>query len=68
MQRTYPEAHRVGYVSVENLELVQGMDLTQADFGIQIASNGQVWICVNGIAFIRFKPHAATNQGHAPRT
>ena len=26
------------------------------DFGIQIEKDGRIWICVNGAAFIRFKP------------
>ena len=26
------------------------------DFGIQIAKDGRVWICIDGVAFIRFKP------------
>ena len=26
------------------------------DFGIQISVDGRVWICVDGIAFVRFKP------------
>jgi len=26
------------------------------DFGIQVAKDGRVWICINEIAFIRFKP------------
>lgn len=55
-QRTFPETHRTGHVSIENLEMIQQMDLLHADFGIQIASNGQAWICVNGVAFVRFKP------------
>ena len=28
----------------------------KGDFGIQIAEDGRVWICINGIAFIRFTP------------
>ena len=55
-QRTFPETHRQGSVSIQNLELIQEMDLRCADFGVQIASNGQVWCCVNGIAFVRFRP------------
>lgn len=27
-----------------------------ANFGIQINSDGKVWICVDGVALIRFKP------------
>ena len=26
------------------------------DLGIQIEKDGRIWICINGAAFIRFKP------------
>jgi len=55
-QRTFPEKHWQGAVGIENLALIQEMDLQCADFGVRIASNGQVWCCVNGIAFVRFRP------------
>lgn len=51
-----PETHTQGMVSLENLDLIKEMDLLDADFGIQIAHDGRVWICINGVAFIRFKP------------
>ena len=51
-----PETHTQGIVSLENKEIVERMDLHDADFGIQIAHDGRVWICINGVAFIRFKP------------
>ena len=28
----------------------------KGDFGIQIAEDGRVWICIDGVAFIRFVP------------
>ncbi|QIG58291.1 hypothetical protein SEA_SKOG_139 [Gordonia phage Skog] len=28
----------------------------EVDLGIQIAWDGRVWLCVNGQAFLRFKP------------
>ena len=55
-QRAFPETHRQGHVSVENLDFIKEMDLQDADFGIQICIDGRVWVCINGIAFIRFKP------------
>jgi hypothetical protein len=50
---SYPETHQFGRISIENLpenKLIEG------DLGIQIAEDGRVWVCINGIAFIRFKP------------
>jgi hypothetical protein len=61
-QRTFPETHRRGHISVENLDLVQQMNLLNADFGVQISSDGRVWVCVNGIAFVRFKPRAHESE------
>lgn len=69
--KDYPETHQQGFISIENLpdELRQaGFDLDgneavyvrpgmfKGDFGIQVAKDGRVWVCINGIAFIRFKP------------
>jgi hypothetical protein len=63
-QRTFPEKHWRGSVGIENLEFIKEMVLSDADFGVQIASNGQVWVCVNGIAFVRFKPTPKQNLLH----
>lgn len=54
----YPETHEVGNVVLHNIEEIQEMlrDRQSNDFGVQIANDGRVWICVNGIALIRFKP------------
>lgn len=56
------ETHIRGHVSLENPEDAD-MALSAAsegdgsvDFGIQINEDGRVWICINGIAFLRFKP------------
>ena len=56
--RELKETHQSGTVSLENVpdELVNSRYM-RGDFGIQIAEDGRVWICINGIAFIRFSPH-----------
>ncbi len=46
------ETHTRGHLSVE----ANFTSLSDCDFGIQIAEDGRVWICINGQAFIRFKP------------
>lgn len=51
-----PETHETGFVEIHNLEMIEGMDLTSADFGLQVSRDGRVWVCVNGVALIRFKP------------
>jgi hypothetical protein len=45
------ETHTKGMLSIENIP-----NTGIADFGIQIGYDSRVWICINGIAFIRFKP------------
>jgi len=51
--KTLPETHQEGLISVsQNLEMGDQL----GDFGIQIAKDGRVWICINGLAAIRFKP------------
>lgn len=48
-----PETHKYGLISFEQ-EIKQGS--MKGDFGIQIAEDGRIWICLNGQALIRFKP------------
>jgi len=57
-----PETHREGYLSVENLEKIQAMNLQDCDLGFQVSYEGRVWICVNGVAFLRFKPTKKTDD------
>lgn len=52
--KPYPETHQQGFITVEQKLFV---GLTKGDFGIQIASDGRVWVCIDGNAVIRFKPN-----------
>jgi hypothetical protein len=52
MIKEYPEIHQKGFLSVDS-SITSKMN---CDFGVQIAEDGRVWICVDGVAFIRFKP------------
>jgi len=56
--KEYPETHQEGYISLENEETIRKLLLNsrRGDFGIQIAKDGRVWVCINGVAVIRFKP------------
>ena len=56
--KAYPETHQQGFLSVEK-PLRFSLD---CDFGIQIADDGRVWICVDGRAFLRFKPEGDQNE------
>ena len=51
-----PEFHQVGMVDILNLAEVQAEDLQEADCGLQVHRDGRIWLCVNGLALIRFKP------------
>lgn len=53
MIKEYKETHQYGIVSIENTPKTR---VVEGDFGIQIAKDGRVWVCINGIAFMRFKP------------
>jgi len=52
--KEYPELHSQGIISIEN---IPKETMIKGDLGIQIAEDGKVWICINGFAFIRFKPN-----------
>lgn len=54
--REFPETHRQGRLSVENAEIIDRLDFGDCDFGVQISTDGRVWVCIDGIAWLRFKP------------
>jgi hypothetical protein len=45
--------HQRGYISIEG---TFKPGYTEGDLGIQIAKDGRVWICIDGVAFLRFRP------------
>lgn len=51
--KAYPETHQKGIISIET---IPEKKLFEGDLGVQIADDGRVWICINGIAFLRFRP------------
>ena len=51
--KAYPETHQQGLITIEQNINSGGLI---GDFGIQVAKDGRIWICINGIATIRFKP------------
>ena len=53
MIKEYPEIHQKGILTIEQLP---DKNLTYCDLGIMISSDGRIWLCVDGVAFIRFKP------------
>lgn len=58
MFRSLKETHTIGTLFLENLELLRDQGFPrQVDLGIQIAKDGRVWLCIDGIAFVRFTPH-----------
>lgn len=64
--KDYPETHQTGYVSIENSEVIRRLMLNSRhhDLGIQIAKDGRVWVCIDGVAFIRFKPDMEENKAN----
>ena len=57
MINEYPPLFQEGHLSIEDDEIIKRLDLTNCTFGIQVAKDGRVWICVNGVAYLRFKPN-----------
>jgi hypothetical protein len=57
-----PATHCTGMVTIENIDQIKEMvtadyeSIFKADLGIKISDDGRVWICVNGVALLRFKP------------
>lgn len=61
----YPEVHQQGSLGITNwaqvlCELADAADsATTVDVGLQVGPDGRIWLCVNGMAFLRFKPGMA---------
>ena len=53
--KEYPETHQQGSISMEANPFGTSQSL-QGDLGIQISEDGRVWVCINGEAFLRFRP------------
>lgn len=59
-----PEFHQTGNLTLENVDLffvgvsnqITGLR-EPVDVGLQVAKDGRIWLCINGIAFLRFSPH-----------
>ena len=60
--KAYPETHQKGTVSVENLGMIFPDPhqipyyLENVDVGVKVSEDGRVWVCINGISLLRFKP------------
>ena len=60
--KEYPVTHQSGSIDISNLDIIFGEErqtghYIDGDIGIQIAKDGRIWVCVNGISLIRFSPH-----------
>jgi len=51
------EFHQQGRVSIDNVTMIEQTDSSNVDVGLQVAKDGRIWLCVNGIALIRFTPN-----------
>lgn len=51
--KAYSETHQHGIISIECDIPDKSMI---GDIGIQISTDGRIWVCINGIAFLRFRP------------
>jgi len=53
------ETTQKGLISIENwpVGLLRTPGYMEGALGIQIATDGRIWVCINGVAFLRFKPN-----------
>jgi hypothetical protein len=51
--KEYPLLSQEGYMTIDN---IPDEGLRKGILGIQIGADGKVWICINGLSFLRFKP------------
>ena len=63
--KEYPETHQQGVISIENMpDKLNGVPaIMRGDLGIQIVRDGRIWVCINGMAFLRFSPHLNGKMG-----
>ena len=57
--KPYPETHQKGIITFEQFmfnRVDPNWRAISGDLGIEIAEDGRIWINVNGVAFLRFKP------------
>ena len=52
------EFHQQGMLEIGNLEFIKQScpNFQDVDVGLQVSFDGRIWLCVDGIALIRFKP------------
>lgn len=56
------EIHCNGIISIENLDMLNisneniSTKMIHGDLGLQISQDSRLWLCINGIAFLRFRP------------
>jgi len=56
MVKEYEETHQQGRISIENKSMILNRECDfdeciDGDIGIQIAKDGRIWVCIDGIAF-----------------
>ncbi|MBW8001721.1 MAG: hypothetical protein FVQ80_06825 [Planctomycetes bacterium] len=52
--KEFKETHQYGHISIESTP--DGLPSMDGDLGVQVAKDGRVWVCIDGVAFLRFKP------------
>ena len=52
----FPETHWQGKITLDNMPEELKAGGMKGDLGVQVAKDGRVWVCINGIAFLRFTP------------
>ena len=50
--------YQEGHLSIESDDIIKKLDLSDCQVGVQVAYDGRIWVCVNGMSLLRFKPSA----------
>lgn len=55
--KTYPDTHMQGMIEVNSIPNIKSLPkMIIGDIGIEIEKDGRIWICIDGVCFLRFKP------------
>ena len=47
-----------GFISIESIPEKRSFE---GELGMQVAEDGRIWLCIDGIAFVRFLPEGRYN-------
>ena len=61
-EKPFPETEEIHKHGIISIEKDMSLGTFKGDLGVQIAKDGRLWICVDGIALLRFRPFPKKDQ------